>query len=230
MDNKRIAAIAGMIRPGRVAADIGSDHAQLALYMLQNEMVPAMIVSDIHAGPFNRACQAANASIFRDRIDVRRGDGLQILKKGEADTVIIAGMGGDTIVHILAYDLDKSRSFGRFVLQPMSRPQMVRKFLAAQGWPLLEEKVIGENGRLFIIIKTCPGEKPYHLSPLEMDIGPLILAESRQNVVKQYLYYWLEKYRSAAAGLNNARNSELKILKLEYKDKINRLEEILNGS
>jgi tRNA (adenine22-N1)-methyltransferase len=227
MDYTRIAAIAEMIKPDKTAADIGTDHAQLALYMLEKGMVPDMIISDLNEGPFLRAHHAAASSLFHDKIDVRKGNGLQVLEKGEAFNVILAGMGGDTIVDILTYDLEKSRSFSHYVLQPMSKPQRVRQFLAAQGWPLLQEKVVRENQRLFIILSTCPGECPYHLSPLEMDIGPLILKDFQQAVVKEYLYSWLKKYRSAAAGLAHAETGRSGALKQQFAEKIRKLEEIL---
>ena len=228
--NNRITAIAGMVKPGGTAADIGSDHAKLAVYMLENGIVSAMIISDINEGPYKSAKQAVKASIFRDKIGVRQGDGLQVLKTGEVDTVIMAGMGGDTIVHILDQGLDKSRSFAQFVIQPMSRPQAVRKFLAAQGWALLDEKIVQENERLFVIISTRPGNEPYQLSPLEMDIGPLVLKDFKLAPVKRYLYSWLKKYRSAAAGLEMAHRGELRVLKQEFEDKIKCLEEILIDS
>ncbi len=230
MDNNRIAAIAGMVKPGGTVADIGSDHAGLALYLLEKGMATAMIISDVNTGPFNRSLQTAKASIFNDKIGVRQGDGLRVLKTGEVDTVIIAGMGGDTIVQILDHDVDKSRSFRQFVIQPMSRPQAVRKFLAAQGWTLLDEKIVQEKGRLFVIVNTRPGEEPYQLSPLEMDIGPLILQDFAAPLVKRYLYSQLKKYRIAAAGLEKAHSSGQMVLKQEYEDKIKQLEEILIDS
>ncbi len=227
MDHNRIASIAEMIKPDKTAADIGTDHAQLALYMLEKEMVPDMIISELNEGPFFRALHTAASSLYYDKIDVRKGNGLQVLENGEVFNVILAGMGGDTIVEILTYDLEKSRSFNHYVIQPMSKPQRVRHFLATQGWPLLQEKVVRENEQLFIMMSTCPGECPYHLSPLEMDIGPLVLKDFQQSVVKEYLYSWLKKYRSAAAGLAHAETSRSGSLKQQYAEKISKLEEIL---
>lgn len=227
MENNRLGAIAEMVRKDEKTADIGTDHAQLALYLLGKAMVPAMIISDLHEGPYFRALNIAASSLYRDKIEVRYGDGLKILARGEVFNVVLAGIGGDKIVEILAYDLDKSRSFGQFVIQPMSRPQVVRQFLASQGWPLLEEKIIRENGRLFIIISTCPGDNPYHLSPLEMDVGPLVLKDLKPAGNKEYLFSWLKKYRTAAAGLEQA-DMSLNILKQQYEEKINKLEEILS--
>ena len=76
MVSSRIASIADMTIKGETAADIGTDHAGLALYMVAEGITPKMIISDLPAGPFNRACLAVAASSFSDKIEVRQGNGL----------------------------------------------------------------------------------------------------------------------------------------------------------
>lgn len=228
MADSRIASIAAMVIKGETAADIGTDHAGLALYMLEQGITPKMIISDLPDGPFTRACQAVVSSPYSSVIEVRQGDGLQVLRPGEVFNVILAGMGGDTIVDILSFDFNKARSFKHYVLQPMSKPQVVRRFLATQGWPVIKEEIVKENNRLFVIISTSPGEKPYNLSPLEMDIGPFILKNQEQANVKEYLLSYLKKYQAARAGLEQTDKIENENLKAQYEEKIIRLGEIIN--
>lgn len=229
MVSSRIASIADMTIKGETAADIGTDHAGLALYMVAEGITPKMIISDLPAGPFNRACLAVAASSFSDKIEVRQGNGLQVLAPGEVVNVIIAGMGGDTIVDILQYDFNKSSSFQHYVLQPMTKPKVIRRFLAARGWPIIKEELVKEKDRLFVIISASPGEKPYSLTPLEMDIGPFIIKNQKQPVVKDYLLNHLKKYQAIRVGLEQTDNCESELLKAQYEVKIARLGEILNG-
>lgn len=228
MADSRIAAIAELVIKDERAADIGTDHAKLALYMLSAGIVPYMIISDLNNGPFNRALETVAASLYSDKIEVRQGNGLTILKQNEVFNVILAGMGGDTIVEILSFDLEKARSFKHYVLQPMSKPQAVRRFLSSQGWPILQEQVVKEKEHLFVIISTCPGEKRYELTPLQMDVGPHVLENYQLAAVKEYLLSWLKKYRVALAGLESTDITGSKILKKQYEEKISKLKEILS--
>lgn len=219
----RIASIAEMVIKGETAADIGTDHAGLAMYMLDAGIAPRMIISDLPAGPFNRACLAVKNSPYRDRIEVRQGNGLQVLRAGEVFNVIIAGMGGDTIAEIINFDLYKARSFKHYVFQPMSKPQVLRSLLSKLGWPILDEVLVKEKKHYFVIISARPDNKPYSLSPLEAEIGPIILKHSSQPLVKEYLHVHFNKYQKLIAGLELADSPTDSVLKSQIKNKIIRL-------
>lgn len=222
----RLYAISRLIQPGRVCADIGADHAQLAIFLVEQKLAPRVIVTDIAREPYERAQKAAIGSPWAHLIDLRQGDGLQPLKPGEADTVIIAGLGGDAIADILCSDWNKSESFEQYIMQPMSRAWVLRNTLAERGWTITTEQVIRERARFFIVIEAAPGSNPYRLSPLEADIGPLILtsypAENRD-----YFMSWIKKYRKIRDGLSRANKQEELA---EVKMKLNKLEDIIDGA
>jgi len=226
---KRLQTIAEMIIPNKPVADIGADHAWLALYLVENNLVSRAIVTELHEGPFKRAYNRVNESEHRDRIKCYQGDGLQVLQPAEVDTVVIAGMGGNNIIDILSSEWIKALSYRRFILQPMSRPHLVRMYLSRWGWPILEEKLIRENKRYFVIISTQPGKTPYNLSALEMDVGPNILKDNSE-YKEEYLRSWKKKYTAVYNNIIKAKQSGkgnyLEILK----EKLNQLEEILNGN
>ncbi len=230
MLTNRLLAISNMIISGQAAADIGSDHAFLPIYLIEHGIVAKAIATELTDGPLSRAQEAIENSSFQDSIELRKGDGLQPLAAGEAATVIIAGMGGETICSILSCDWDKAASFQRFVFQPMSRAYMLRAALAEQGWPILDEILVIENKRIFVIVSSKPGKTPYQLSQLELDIGPIILDTKDSELGKLYLEQWMAKYKAVYKSLLRSNIFENSELILDYQQRIEGLEVILDAS
>ncbi|MDD3853955.1 MAG: class I SAM-dependent methyltransferase [Syntrophomonadaceae bacterium] len=219
----RLKTIAKLIEKGQPTADIGSDHAGLARHLVETGLVPRVIATELGEEPFSRAYQSAGNSLQADKIEVRKGDGLQVLNPGEVTNVIIAGLGGDTITNILANDWQKAASFKRFVFQPMSRPAVIREALCRQGWPIVDEVIIRENNRYFVIIVAVPGDEPYNSSPLEIDLGPIILQPGSK--CQSYLLYHLNKYCHLRDSLQKSR--QYNELLVETEQKIAGLEAVL---
>ncbi|HQA08153.1 MAG TPA: class I SAM-dependent methyltransferase [Syntrophomonadaceae bacterium] len=218
--------IAGLLVPGQPAADIGADHALLAMYLVDKQIAPRVIATELGDGPYQRLCKAVNDSPYANRIEVRQGDGLQPLMAGEVTNIIVAGMGGETIAKILSHDWVKSGSFSRFVLQPMSRPGVLRRILAHQGWEIREERLVWQNRRLFIIIEVIPGNHPYHLTPLEIEAGPILLrqADPLAQVYRQQLQ---KKYKHLRDSLLQSKTRPNRELLTEVEDKLRELEVFL---
>ncbi len=227
--SKRLGLLVNLIKPGQSVADIGSDHAALALYLVENGIAPSVIVSELGEGPYNIASRAVEHSPFRARIFLRQGDGLQVLLHGEVDTVILAGMGGDTIVEILGYDWQKSATYSHYLFQPMSKDDVLRRNLVDHGWQIEYEQLVKENHRLYIVIAARPNQGSYQMTDLELEIGPIIL-KADDPLKREYLQRRLRKWRSIYDKMVAIREPELSKLAGVYRDKIVRLEEILNGS
>lgn len=223
----RLTTIADMVIKNKVVADIGSDHALLPIYMLENQLVTKAIVTDVIDGPYERAKKAVGESPYPDKIEVRKGDGLDIIKPHEVQTIIIAGMGGDTIVDIISRDFLKAETYERFILQPMSRPYVVRELLAKRGWTLNEERLVYENNRFFVILSYTPSNNPYNLTPLQLDIGSLLL-ENNYKYKLEYLRHYLTKYKNIYNKLANSKGAKEQELLKEYYAKIRELEDIIN--
>lgn len=227
--SERLQAIADMVIVGEPVADIGSDHAYLPVFLVENGIVPWAIASELGDGPFERALQSVSRSAMQERIKLRQGDGLQVLARAEVSTVIAAGLGGDSIVAILDYDWQKSNSFKRFILQPMSRAGVVRKKLAGKGWPIIEEKLVMENEQYFPIIISQPGFQPYPLDELEAEIGPQIL-QANDSIKRGFIANYVEKYEKLYSSLSCSLQPENSVLAQEYLEMKQRLEVILNAS
>jgi len=225
----RLATVADMILPGKPVADIGADHGQLSIYLIEKQIVPRVIIGELSDGPFARACRAVQNSTVEDEIELRQGNGLQVLKFKEVSTVVLAGMGGDTIIDILAHDWAKAASFQRFVFQPMSKAEVLRQRLASRGWVIEEERLVLENGKIFLIMASSPANCPYPLTDLEIEIGPLIL-KANDKLTRSFIQGYLRKYNRIYAELMRSSLHRNHLLIDDYRGKIERLEEILGAS
>lgn len=228
---QRLYTLAEMLIKGEATADIGADHGILTRFLVEKAIASKVIASEYTDGPYQRLQGCLKDSPGQERIEIRQGDGLAVLKPGEVVNVVLAGLGGEAMVKIIAADYAKARSFKRYVFQPMSRVEVLRKELCQQGWPILEERLIDENGRLFVALSAYPGTKPYVLSPLEIDIGPLILRSTGILWVR-YLRQYLYKYKLVYTGLLRSRlESQENLARLnEYLYRIKQLEAILFGT
>jgi len=160
----RLAAIAGLVSLGETVADIGADHGYLPLHLVREGISPSAILTDKAPGPLEKArnnVERANALYpgpEGSSITLRLGDGLSALKDSEVDVVVIAGMGGDTILSILGADPLKAVSFRKYILQPRTKPGILRAWLAETGWTVISEATAEERGRVCEIIVCVPGE------------------------------------------------------------------------
>ena len=224
--SQRLLVLTEMIIKGEATADIGADHGELAKFLVEKQLAPRVIASELGEGPYLRLQAGLKDSPYREMIEVRQGNGLTVLDPGEVVNVVIAGLGGEAMVKILSQDRQKAASFKRYVFQPMSRPGSLRRELSQKGWPILDERLVEENGRLFIAISSSPGNKPYQLSALEIDIGPFILRNDNAPYTL-YLKSYLYKYKQAYSGLLKAGTIPDVSLLDEYRGKIKELEAIL---
>jgi len=224
--SQRLLVLTEMIIMGEPTADIGADHGELAKFLVEKQLVPRVIASELGDGPYQRLLTSLRDTPGREMIEVRQGDGLTVLTPGETVNVVIAGLGGDAMVKILSQDWEKAGSYKRFVFQPMSRPGSLRRELSQKGWPILDERLVEENGRLFIAMSSSPGNKPYQLSALEIDIGPFLL-QSENKLRTPYLESYLQKYKVAYSGLLRAGTILDDSLLDEFYSKIKELEAIL---
>jgi tRNA (adenine22-N1)-methyltransferase len=225
----RLQAIADLIDSSDSMADIGSDHALLPVYLLDKGLISRAIASELGDGPYQRALEAVRSCHLQDFIEVRQGDGLQTLAEGETSTVVIAGMGGETIAAILAYDWDKAASFRKFIFQPMTKAAVLRRTLAERGWLILQEKLLRDNHRYVVIIVSQPGSRPYCLDELEAEIGREALKADNQ-LKREYLFKFMEKYTKIYESLKHSTRQDNKLLASACRDKIERLELILGAS
>lgn len=141
----RLEAVVSLIPPRKRVADIGSDHTQLPLYLARIGYSAALIATEGHREPFYRARMAVELAGLEDRIEVRLGSGLSVLKPGEVDVVSIAGMGGTTIEKILSDGMEVARQLEVIVCQPMVAAAQLRQWLLTNGFDIMDERLAKEE-------------------------------------------------------------------------------------
>ena len=139
-----------------VLADIGTDHGYLPIAAVNSGMIRRAIACDINPGPLGRAAENILNAGLGDRIETRLGDGLLPLEEDIADIIVIAGMGGAKILEILAQSTEKARAARLLILQPQHDWPKLREGLTQTNFKILDERLIREGNRFYIIIAAQP--------------------------------------------------------------------------
>lgn len=138
--DSRLSLCASFVRDGVKIADIGTDHAYLPIWLLLNGKIESALACDINEGPLN----SGKADVLRydlsDKITLRLSDGLENVEECEADDIIIAGMGGELISRILSNCSWAKNKEKRFILQPMTKCEVLIKWLYESGFEIIEQK------------------------------------------------------------------------------------------
>lgn len=150
----RLEAIVRLAGQGDTVCDVGCDHAHVPIRLLQTGCYRRAIGMDVIAGPLGKA--AANLALYgmEDRVQLRLSDGLDACIAGEADTLVVTGMGGTLMEEILLRQPEKTASFRALVLGPQSDPEKVRSALRRLGFTITEEELIFEDGKYYPVIRS----------------------------------------------------------------------------
>ena len=157
--SKRLSAILSMVPRCRSAADIGCDHGLLSIALLKEGRAESVIASDLRPGPLARAEENIRAAGLSEKISLRLSDGLSSLSPGEADVIIIAGMGGLLILRILEEGKEVLKNAKTLVLSPHTDIEEVRRRLPALGFKIREEKIIKDAGKYYFTLRAEQLEK-----------------------------------------------------------------------
>lgn len=155
----RLQLLADMVPAGSRLADVGTDHGYLPVYLLQQGRISRAIASDIVDGPLQHARQTA-AEYEVDGIDFRLCPGLDAIAPHEADTVVIAGMGGETIQAILSDAPWTADGSHLLLLQPMTKVEYLRKWLVDNGYAFTEERLVWDKDHLYPVFAVRGGTQP----------------------------------------------------------------------
>jgi len=207
----RLTAVAALVREGSRVADIGTDHALLPVWLVRTGRCPAAVASDIRQGPAAAARRQVEKAALSDRISVRVGDGLAPLAPGEAEDIVIAGMGGETVAEILAAAPWVRNKAYHLVLQPMSKPEKLRQFLWENGFSILSEQIVPEGDRLYSVMSVAfTGEI---LTPSSGDcfLGRIPRTDEGAGYLKKQRGRILERLQ----GLENRENAEDERMELQ---------------
>lgn len=219
MLSKRLETVAKMVTIGNVVADIGTDHGYVPIYLVKNKISPFAYAMDINEGPVKSATQNIEREGLAGQIQVIQSDGMEKLKPGAADTVIITGMGGELIVDILEKSTVND-TVKEFILSPHRRVDLVRKYMNDRGWHITEEKMLVDAGKFYTIIKAVKGEESDPYSEIEYIYGRYLLNE-KDAVLKEYLEKENNKFQKIRDVMLEKKSKEIEQVKkiLEYNRK-----------
>jgi tRNA (adenine22-N1)-methyltransferase len=170
----RLQAIADSINEYEVLADIGTDHAFLPIYLIQNGKIKKAIAADINKGPIDIAQERIRKYKYEDKIETRQGDGLTVIKPHEADAIVIAGMGGILISEIIEQSKPVATAAKILVMQPMQDSGKLRRYLFQNGFEIFDEELAKEDRKIYEIIWARYTGKTSETTNM-MDIGPIII-------------------------------------------------------
>ncbi len=198
----RLAAVAALVPRGARVADIGTDHAYLAMELIDARGAEKVIATDKNEGPCAAARRTLSAAGLTERVPVRIGDGLSPISPGEVDTVCIAGMGGGLIALILEAEPEVLARLSRLVLQPMNDAAALRRRLYESGWHIAEERLATADGRLYEIIAAEPGPEEMPAQWL-LTLGPVLWRE-RPPLFLRHVEAQRERLRRILGGMEKS--------------------------
>ena len=184
--SNRLTTAAALVTQGYTLADVGTDHGYIPIYLLQQKKIPAAIAMDINEGPLERAKEHIALYGLQAYIQTRLSDGVAALKPGEVEAVLIAGMGGGLVMHILKNGEKVCQSAKELILQPQSEIENVREFLREEGYAILAEDMVLEDGKFYPMMKVqYQGENVEELKLSDLYGG--LLLQNRHPVLKTFL-------------------------------------------
>ena len=188
--SERLLACCNFVCKGDRVADIGCDHGYLGIHLLTNCIASHMIESDVAPGPLESARRNAAKYGVESAMTFCLSDGVKDIPR-DFDTLVCAGMGGDTMIHILsAAPWLRDRRY-RMVLQCQSKTPMLRQFLDENGWRITEEAVLKEGKFLYTVMEVYYEPEHSRLEPGECYF-PGALLENPSDKVPAY-FAWVKK-------------------------------------
>lgn len=223
MLTERLNCIIGYVN-SEISADIGTDHAYAATELIRQGRAKKVIAADVREGPLNAARDNIKKHNMEAQIETRLGSGLSVLKPYEADTAIIAGMGGELICQIIKDDIDTARTM-KLILQPMNSQYETRRFLLENGFRIVCEDIVCEGNRVYNVLIAEDG----HMTPFKTDIEFHVPGYLKEHPLFEKLFN--KKKREFVKIINGLEKAEIcdseKLV--YYRKSLKELEEIKNG-
>ena len=172
MLSKRLESLIKYIDKNDKLIDIGCDHGLIDIYLVKNNIINSIIISDIHEGAFKAGQENVKKHHLEKQIDARLGNGLEVLKQDEViDTVLISGMGTSTILKILNNNYLKN--INKLILQSNNNHEELRKEVVKLGFIITDEEFFTDNKKNYINIVFKRGNKKYKKD--ELRYGPILI-------------------------------------------------------
>ncbi len=209
--DSRLKSVASLVRKGSVAADVGTDHGYVAVYLLENGICERAIASDLRTGPLENARQTVLLHNLEDKIELILSDGLLNIKENSCTDIVIAGMGGILISEILEKAPWVKNKEINIVAQPMTHAEVLRKWLILNGFRIEKEVSSTDGKRLYVAFNAKYTGEKLKKSEAYYYVGELY--KNEDEISKKYinkLLFYLERKHEAqkSAGIEDKENLE----------------------
>lgn len=178
--SKRLETIIYLVDQGENVADIGSDHGFIVIELINRNIAASCLAVENKIGPYTNLVK--NTSLIKN-IKTSLSDGLKEVDK-QFSTVIIAGMGFNTIKEIINDSIEKLDFIDTFIIDSHTLTYELRKFMSEIGYFIKDEQCLIENKIFYEIIKFKKGHKVY--SEVELKYGPILLNNRSEDFMTHY--------------------------------------------
>lgn len=220
--SRRLSSVASEVSVGNRLADVGTDHGYIPIFLVEKGMIPSAIAMDVNEGPLARAKAHIEEQGLSDKITTRKSNGLVELSPEEADSIVIAGMGGALIEDILKQGKHVLEAGKELILQPQSEIFKVRHCLHNMGYQIIREKILEEENKIYFILKAVPGEQVFEEEYL-YEYGEFLLKE-KDPFMMEYLENAQVKYRKLIERLSSQDSEAAKSRIQEIEAEIEKIE------
>lgn len=186
--SKRLETVASMVTKGNRAADVGCDHGFVPIFLVESGISPLAVAADVRPGPLSRVKEHIKEHRLEEKIQTRLSDGLANIKPGEADSLIMSGIGGILMMRLLQDEEQTAKSFKELILSPQSELFDVRRYLASNGYLIEYEHMLCDEGKYYFIFHVLVKKDEREWSEEEYRYGKDICKDD----MKTFLAY-LEK-------------------------------------
>lgn len=220
--SNRLYAVASLVETKETIADIGTDHAYIPIYLIKEKKIKHAIAMDIHRGPLMRAKEHVAFEGVSKEIQLRLSDGADKLEKNEVQAVIIAGMGGNLVIHILEQGKEVLRTTEELILQPQSEIERVRTYLHKHGYTITKEEMVYEDGKFYPMMRVICKQDERTYRKMD-DVYGYFLIKQKHPVLAQFLAKEEQQYKEIFQHVKDLSNNETqkdRLMELEQKIKL----------
>lgn len=226
MLNERLKTVAKYIK-GDALVDIGSDHAYLPIYAVNEKIVKFALCGEIARGPYDSSLKNVQQNKLSELIKVRLGDGLSIIRKRDVvDTITICGMGGPLIASIIEEGLEFIHSNPRIIVQANTYPYPIRKVMSENNYEIVEELQVKDGDHFYDIIVFDYTEELVELTEGQLRFGPVNI-KKREAVFIGQVENEKRHIEKILNGINDREKNIDKVLRLE--DNLQYINEVLDS-
>ncbi|MDW0108967.1 tRNA (adenine(22)-N(1))-methyltransferase [Sporosarcina aquimarina] len=225
--SERLKLVASFVEQGTVLADIGSDHAYLPCWLIQNGLISRAIAGEVVKGPFESAKRNVQSEGLGKQITVRMANGLRAIEQNDSvETVTIAGMGGSLIASILDNDSERLASVKRIIVQPNIHSMAIRQWAVDNSWKIVNEAIVKEDRKIYEVLVLEPGKGTY--SSEEMLMGPYLIKECADAFLEKWQGELAELSRVITALTKSAQSEEAKMKRQQLSETKDLIERVLH--